>query len=223
LAGVGLILGSFKGTLTDIQLSAAEQEGLVDILARPSIATMDNEAASIRSGTKFYIKTSGDVNIGSGGSGTSTSSSGTNLQEIETGIELKVTPQISVNDFIKLAINATESEADFTKAIDGVPAVIDNTAETNIMLKDGETTIIGGLFRVRDAQTVKGIPGLMKIPLLGSLFKSKSKAREKSELLIFITPKIINSAVSTLPYFSEKDSVHNPDENAKEQRLKKKK
>ncbi|MBU0505274.1 MAG: secretin N-terminal domain-containing protein [bacterium] len=223
LAGVGLILGSFKGSLTDIQLSMAEQHGDINILARPSIATMDNQAATIRSGTTFYIKTSGDVNIGSSDTGTSSSSSGSNLQEIATGIELVVTPQISLNNYIKLAIEATESEADFTKAIDGVPAVIDNVAQTTVMLKNQETTIIGGLFRVRDARTVKGVPGLMKIPILGNLFKSKTKSTEKSELLIFITPKVIDSAVTTLPHFIEQESAYNPVPNVSAQKKNKKK
>ncbi|MBI2091584.1 MAG: hypothetical protein HYT75_01125 [Deltaproteobacteria bacterium] len=222
LGGVGMILGSFRGTLTDVQLTTAEQKGDVSILSRPSVTTINNHSASIRSGAKFYVKTSGNVTIG--GTTGAAVSTGTNLQQIVTGIELKVTPQISMDEFIKLDIAATESEADFTKAIEGIPAVLDNTATTTVMLKNGETTIIGGLFRVRDAKTIKGIPGLMKIPILGNLFKSKSKTKARSELLIFITPKIIESTLSSLPHYEEPDSMYytepilNPERKEKKKR-----
>lgn len=203
-SGVGLILGSFKGILTDIQISAAERNGDLSILARPTIATLNNQSAKIRSGTKFYVKTTGDFNIG----GTTTTQS--NLQEINTGIELDVTPQISGNEFIRLDITATQSEADFTQAIDGVPAVEDKTAQTTVQLRDGETTIIGGLFNLRDARVVHGVPGLMQVPILGNLFKSKTKTKSKRELLIFLTPKVIESAVAELPFFQEPESFFNP-------------
>lgn len=208
-AGVGLILGSFKGTLTDIQLTAAEQNGDINILSKPSVATLNNMAASIRSGEKFYVKTNGNISIGGAGT-TTTNSIGSNLQEIDTGIELKVTPQISANGFIKLDINATQSEADFSRAIDGVPAVLDNSASTTVMLQDGETTIIGGLFKRKDVKSVKGIPGLMNIPLAGNLFKSRTKSKSKAELVIFITPRIIEEPVKQLDSFSEPDSILNP-------------
>jgi len=204
ISGVGLILGSFKGVLTDTQISAAERNGDLSVLARPTIATLENQAAKIRSGTKFYVKTTGDFNIG----GTTTTQS--NLQEINTGIELNVTPQISGKDFIRLDITATQSEADFTQAIEGVPAVEDKTAQTTVQLRDGETTIIGGLFNLRDAKVVQGVPGLMQVPIFGNLFKSKTKTKSKRELLIFLTPRVIESAVAELPFFQEPESIFNP-------------
>ncbi|MFH1654311.1 MAG: secretin N-terminal domain-containing protein [Pseudomonadota bacterium] len=213
LGGLGLILGSFRGILTDFQLSAAEQKGEIDILSRPSIVTLNNQQASIRSGVKFYVRTSGDVTIGTGGgggggtsAGTAVGSSGT-LQEIDTGIELKVTPQITTGGLVKLTIAATESEADFSRAIQGIPAVIDSTATTTVLLKDGDTTIIGGLFRVRDAKSVKGVPGLYKIPIIGNLFKSKTSINNRTELLIFITPSIVQNVVKSLPHFQEPQSI----------------
>jgi len=207
LAGAGLILGSFKGILTDIQLSAAEEQGDVTVLARPTISTLNNQEASIRSGSKFYVKTNGNVSIG----GISTPTNASNLQEIDTGIELKVTPQISDTGYIRMDISATQSEANFAKAVDGVPSVDDKSAQTTVSLMDGETTIIGGLFQLKDAKTVRGVPGLMKIPIMGNLFKGKTKTKARRELLIFLTPRIVDSAVASLPSFEEKDSVYNPD------------
>jgi type IV pilus assembly protein PilQ len=204
ISGLGLVLGSFGGVLTDAQISAAERNGDLNVLARPTIVTLDNQPAKIRSGTKFYVKTTGDFNIG----GTTTTQS--NLQEINTGIELNVTPHVAGDGFIKLDIVATQSEADFAQAIDGIPAVDDKTAETSVQLRDGETTIIGGLFSLKDAKTVQGIPGLMKVPIFGNLFKSKTKTKSKRELLIFLTPRVVDSAVAELPYFEEPESMFNP-------------
>ncbi len=137
-----------------------------------------------------------------------------------------MTPQISVNNYIRLEIDATKSEADFTRSIEGIPAVQDSKATTTVMLRDGETTIIGGLFKVKDAQTVRGVPGLMKIPILGNLFKSRTKSKSKTELLIFITPTIIDSAVYSLEHFKEPESkfnVQNKVTAAKEEESKKQK
>ena len=207
LGGIGLILGSFRGTMTDVQITAAEQNGTINVLARPSIVTMDNQVATIRSGMKFYVKTNADISIGGGGTSGS-AALGNNLQEIDTGIELKVTPQVSSNNFIKLQIEATQSEPDFSQEVEGIPTVIDNKATTSVLLKDGETTIIGGLFKIRDARTVKGVPGLMKIPILGNLFKTRKKEKEKKELLIFISPHIVKEHVRRLDHFTEKESTY---------------
>ncbi len=204
LGGLGLIIGNVESTIADVQLSAAEERGDIKILSRPSIATLNNHSAKIRSGVKFYVVTSAAITVGG------TGNSATNLQEIGTGIELQVTPQISVNDSIKLEIEAVESEADFSRAVEGIPAVIDSTATTNVMLKNGDTTIIGGLYRVRETDAKQGVPGLMRIPFLGSLFKSNTKTQQKSELLIFITPKIVEKPIEELPHFSEPGSAYHP-------------
>ncbi|MBI4209803.1 MAG: hypothetical protein HY538_08905 [Deltaproteobacteria bacterium] len=205
LGGLGLIIGNVDSTIADLQLSAAEEKGDIKILSRPSVATLNNHSAKIRSGVKFYVVTSAAITVGQ------TGDSSTNLQQIGTGIELQVTPQISVNDLIKLEIEAVESEADFSRAVEGIPAVIDSTATTTVMLKNGDTTIIGGLYRVRETEAERGIPGLMRIPLLGYLFKSDTKTQQKSELLIFITPKIIEKPIEELPHFSEPGSAyHSP-------------
>ena len=207
VSGLGLIMGSFKGTMTDVQITAAEQKGLIDLLARPSIVTMDNQPATIRSGITFYIKTNADISIGGGG-GTGTAGLGSNLQEIETGIELKVTPQVSQNKYVKLYIEATQSEPDFSQEVENIPTVIDNKASTTVLLKDGETTIIGGMFKLREGKSVEGVPGLMKIPIFGNLFKSRKKEKEKKELLIFITPYLVKDQLHMLPHFTEDHSAY---------------
>ncbi len=202
--GLSLLLG-FGSTLTDVQLSAAEENGSVKILSKPTISTLNNQPAKIHSGIKFYVKTSGDISI-SGASSTATSGT-SNLESIETGIDLVVTPQISINEYIKLNISATESSPDFSRAVDGIPAIIDNTANTTVLLKNKETTVIGGLIQKRESNTQKGVPYLSRVPILGALFRSKTKAETKSELIIFITPTILKTGLTELPKSLQKNSV----------------
>lgn len=190
-SGVGLIIGSLAGgTTIDMQITAAEQKGDLDIISEPTIVTSNGVAANIRSGETIYIKTTGDITIGStGGSSTTGGSSG--LQEVKTGIELTVTPQISVDDYIKLGITTKTSQLDFTRTVDGIPVIIDSDAGTSVVVKDGETTVIGGLSKLTGSKTRKNVPFFSKIPLLGNLFKSRAKYRQNKDLMIFIKPTIV--------------------------------
>jgi type II secretory pathway component GspD/PulD (secretin) len=113
------------------------------------------------------------------------------LEEIETGVQLDVTPQITPNNFIKLTINAEESEADFSRAVQGLPTIIDNVATTTVILQDGETAVIGGLIRRRESHQKNSVPGFSKIPVVGLFFKSTTKTKNFTELMVFITPRII--------------------------------
>jgi type II secretory pathway component GspD/PulD (secretin) len=102
-----------------------------------------------------------------------------------------------------MVINVTESQPDFSKPVDGTPSIIDNTAATTVLLGNGETTVIGGLFQMNKSKSVRGVPGLQRIPLLGALFSSTRKQRTKKELMIFITPTIMDRGLATLPEHEE--------------------
>lgn len=190
-SGLGLIIGSLAGgTTIDVQITAAEQNGDLNIISEPTIVTSNGVPANIRSGETMYIKTVGDITIGATG-GTSTTGGSTGLQQVQTGIELNVTPQISVDDYIKLNIATKTSQLDFTRTVDGIPVIIDSDASTSVVVKDGETTVIGGLAKLTGSKTRKAVPGFSKIPLLGNLFKSSAKYRQNKDLMIFIKPTII--------------------------------
>lgn len=193
----GLLIGSFfKQTNLDIQITAAEQRGDVYVISDPSIVTSNGRPANIRSGATLLVQGSSTVNIGTTsptGAASTGTSTGSGLQEIETGIELKVTPQITINDFVKMDIEATTSTPDFSRAVQGVPIILDNIAKTTVLVKDGETTVIGGLSRFSDNLTKKDVPYLSKIPLLGNVFKSKAASKENSELMVFIKPNIVRA------------------------------
>lgn len=173
----------------DVQLTAAEEKGEINIISKPSVITVNNKPAQIRSGVTLYVKSNSDINVGTTGSSSSASTS--DIQAIETGIQLDVTPQVTADRLIKLIIEANESEADFSRTVDGIPAILDNTATTTVILADGETAVIGGLLKRKDTLTHKGVPGLSKIPLIGLLFKSKTKQKTNNELMVFITPHIL--------------------------------
>ena len=139
----------------EAQLTAAEDKGDIHILSKPSVMTLNNMPAKIRSGSKIYVKSTSSISVGTAGGTSSTGATG-GLQEIETGIQLTVTPQISIEDYIKMKIDATESEADFSKTVDGIPSILDNTASTTVLVKDGETTVIGGLYRTKSTKEKRG-------------------------------------------------------------------
>ena len=192
-SGIGIILGRLVGGASiETKLLMAEENGTIRILSEPSIITLNNTPAKIRSGLKIYVKSTSDITVGGGGG--SASGSESDLQEIDTGVELSVTPQITRNEFLKLKIEAVESEADFSRTVDGIPSILDNTATTTVVLKSGDTTVIGGLMRTRATKTTRGVPGVSKVPVMGWLFKNRSKTTVESELLIFITPSIIKKA-----------------------------
>ncbi|MBI4373737.1 MAG: hypothetical protein HY542_02565 [Deltaproteobacteria bacterium] len=190
-SGVQFLISKIGG-IVDIegQLTAAEQKGDISILSKPSVSTLNNMPAKIRSGTKIYVKSTSSISLGTTAGSAGGDTSG--LQEIDTGIELTVTPQITVDNTIKLKIDATQSEADFSRTVDGIPAVVDSTASTTVILEDGSTAVIGGLYRVRSSIQRKGVPGFNKIPILGYLFQNKSKTKTDTELMIFITPKLVS-------------------------------
>lgn len=178
------------GTNLDLQLTAAEERGDIRILSKPQVTTINNTPASIKSGVTIYVKSNSDITIGTSGGAAGAGTS--NLQAIETGIQLDVTPQITPNDYIKLTIEANESEADFSRTVDGIPAILDNTATTTVILRNGETAVIGGLIKKRESTTRRSVPGISKVPVIGLFFKSKSKTNRHTELMVFITPRILD-------------------------------
>lgn len=199
LGAMGFTFGKLTGDplLLDLRISAGERNGHLKIVSQPKVTTLNNTAATIHSGLNFQVRTplllqGGQVGtVGqvaqTGGQG----GLGLGFQLITTGIDLIVTPQISADDFIHLNIVASKSEADFARSVDGIPGVSEKRASTAVLVKDGETTVIGGLYRSTASDTENSIPYLSQIPILGWLFKSHSKTADNEELLVFITPHIV--------------------------------
>lgn len=169
-------------------LSAAEAEGKLKVLSDPKIATLNNQAANINVTTQIPYVTS---NIIAGGLGTQSQT----VTYITTGIQLAVTPTINADGRITLLLNPNVSQPSVTVAgnsATGAPAVDSRIAQTTVLVRDGETIVIGGLIHDSVSNQVAKIPILGDIPIIGWLFKNKSVVRIRNELLIFVTPKILD-------------------------------
>lgn len=181
-SGADILIGRLPGnTNIQLRLSAAESTGAIRIISKPKVTTINNRTAKIRSGVKIFVKIDGGAD------------EGPTLKEIDTGIELSVTPQITINRMIKMMIEATESEADFSRTVDGIPAILDNSATTTVLIPDGETAVIGGLLKVRTTKERRKVPGVGDVPVLGWLFRSTNRTKDNNELMLFITPQVLDS------------------------------
>ena len=168
-------LASIGGSILDAQLSALESSGRGKIISSPKIATLDNTEALIQSGKKIPYQT--------------ISSEGTRVQFIDATISLRVTPHITPNDYINMKILATKNEqGDNTSA---GPTIITREAHTDMLVKDGDTVVIGGLYKRNTSTSRAGLPGLSSLPIIGRLFRHDTERDDNDELLIFLTPRIL--------------------------------
>jgi type IV pilus assembly protein PilQ len=165
------------------QLMALQEEGVLNILSKPSITTQDHQKAIIRSGKEVPYQTV----EGTGSDQT------VNIEWKEAVIKLEVTPHIIDDQMVRLEILTNKDELDFSTSVNGNPTIITKNAETSVMLLDGQTTVIAGLNKEKKTDNQQGIPGLKDMPGLGWLFKNMNKQKEKEELLIFITPHILDN------------------------------
>jgi len=159
----------------DMRLNAAASAGLIKIVSTPKIATLNNKTAKITQGQSIPYQNT-------------TATTGATTQFVQAVLSLEVKPHINANGTIMMEIKATNNSA----GAGNPPPINTKEATTEMLLKDGETTVIGGIFKEDDTQTEDGVPFLMDIPFLGRLFKSSETRKIKSELLIFITPRILN-------------------------------
>jgi type IV pilus assembly protein PilQ len=194
--GLGMVIGSLKNNLfLDIELAAAEQEGRARIISRPKITTLNKQTATIHSGLTFRVKTINTTTTTTTTAAAAVAAANAairaTIEEVETGIDLTVTPEISSDGFVILNIDIQKSEPDFSRTIDGIPGVTEKSASANVLVKDGETTVIGGLLRNSSSNSDTRVPFFSKIPVVGWLFKSRSSTSDREELLVFITPNIV--------------------------------
>ena len=169
-------------------LKLLDQNGAINVLSTPNIMTSDNKEAEIFVGENVPFLTQTNL--------TSTGLSQQSIERKDTGITLKITPQITEGEYIKLDIYQ-EISAVKDALFKGAAADITTTkraAKTSVVVKDSDTVVIGGLIQNRDEETVNKIPILGDIPLLGYLFKTKSKTRQKTNLMILLTPRIVRDA-----------------------------
>jgi type IV pilus assembly protein PilQ len=182
LSGSGITFGYLSPDRTfglDLQLSAIETIGQGKVISNPKIMTVDNGKAKILQGKSIPVR--------------KLTSEGTVSTEFkDVTMELNVVPHITPDRSIGMAIEIKKEELDPTvPSIEGVPGTDKKEANTNVIIKDGETVVIGGMYKITTSDADSGVPGLMKLPILGWLFKNNLKTSNTTELLIFITPRII--------------------------------
>ena len=176
-------MSNLLGTFTlDLQLNAAESEGLVKVISAPRVMTQDNVSAEIQSG--FQIPYQTRINFT------------TTIQYVDATLRLSVTPQITESGTVIMDINVQKNEPTTGLAVEGASGTPLSTrsAHTRLMVRDGGTAVIGGIYQVKENDSRTRLPFVYQIPILGNLFKTHNVSTSHDELLIFITPRIIRGA-----------------------------
>ncbi|HVR98905.1 MAG TPA: type IV pilus secretin PilQ [Thermoanaerobaculia bacterium] len=173
---LGNVLNTFQ---LDIALQAAESEGLINILSAPKVATLNNEQASIQSGLQIPIQTVANNTV--------------TVQFVNATLRLDVTPQVTAEGTVLMDINISKREPQLAFLVPGATnaPIATKEARTRLVVRDGGTAVIGGIYRVSSDEGEDRVPGLANIPVVGYLFRNKSRREENEELLIFITPRVI--------------------------------
>lgn len=177
---MGLTLGSVDGNFNlSVRLSAAEASGAVRIVSSPRILTLDNNTASIEQGTLIPYS--------------QVSAQGVQTAFQEAKLSLEVTPHVTADGAVQLDVSVTRDEPDFTRtSARGDPTILKREAETQLLVEDGRTAVIGGIYTRNSGRTVDQVPFFGDIPILGVLFQRRRMTDQRNELLIFLTPRIVN-------------------------------
>jgi type IV pilus assembly protein PilQ len=179
-AAIGLSMGSLSGNVNvSVRLSAFETSGDLRIISAPRILTLDNHAATISQGTSIPYSQVGAQGVQ------------TTFQEAV--LSLNVTPHVTNDGAVSMDVSITRNEADFNqRSARGDPTILKRQAQTTLLVQDGHTAVIGGIFTRNSGHGLDQIPFFGDIPILGVLFQHRTQRDARSELLIFLTPRIVN-------------------------------
>jgi type IV pilus assembly protein PilQ len=171
-------MGNIANTFQlDMALSAMETRGNGRIISAPKTTTQNNMEAIMMQGKQIPVQTTQNNTI--------------SVIYRPAALELKVTPQITADGTVVTKLEISNNSADFANLVNGIPPITTQSIKTTVLVKDGGTIVVGGMYKVEKTLTKNGVPLLSKIPLLGNLFKSSTRRNEQRELLVFITPRII--------------------------------
>jgi type IV pilus assembly protein PilQ len=176
------------GYLLDVELSALQEEGRGEVISNPRVVTSNQREAVITQGQEVGYVTIQPATAG----GPPTPS----VQFKDVVLQMRVTPTIT-NDgrvFLNMAVKKDEVEGFIDTSIGDVPQISKREVNTAVLVEDGQTVVIGGVYEFRDSNDLRKVPFLAEIPFLGNLFKNKSRSKQKAELLIFVTPKVLKVA-----------------------------
>jgi type IV pilus assembly protein PilQ len=177
---LGLVFSTLSGSgltarILDVKLALAESEGKTKVISAPKVIAMNGQEAMIRRGDQLILPAT--ENVAS--------------QTVDANLSLKVTPTVSYNNYISLQVDVTDDQAL------SITRIQKKSISTKLLIKNGDTVVIGGIYTENQGTDESGIPGLRRIPLLGWLFKAQSITNRKTELLIFLTPSVVGSTLKS--------------------------
>ncbi|WP_417661831.1 type IV pilus secretin PilQ [Pseudomonas sp.] len=175
--GIGFVTDN---TILDLELSAMEKTGNGEVVSQPKVVTSDKETAKILKGADIPYQEA-------------SSSGATSTTFVEAALSLEVTPQITPDNRIIMEVKVNKDEPDFANQVNGTPTIRKNEVNAKVLVNDGETIVIGGVFSNEQRKGVDKVPFLGDLPYLGRLFRRDIVEDSKSELLIFLTPRIMNT------------------------------
>lgn len=200
-SALDLTLGSLnESQLLDLRLTQLEDQQKIKIISRPRIITRNNQQAVIKSVDILRVRLPGSTILGGYGVAVA-------FQGIEVGVMLKVRPQVSADGFILLDLQAVSSSLVPNEQVDNIPVESERATESHVLLRDGQTLVVGGIYRLEDTTQNEGTPYLQSIPGLGWLFGEAERHTNRTDLVIFVTPHRIPMdralEASTLPTSSQ--------------------
>ena len=180
---IGLAIAKLPfGTLLDLELSAAQSEGKSETVSSPKVITANQQEAVIESGQEVPYQEA-------------SSSGATSTSFKKAVLSLKVTPQITPDDRIIMDLAVNKDAPDFGNLVNGVPPINTQNVETQVLVDNGETVVLGGVYEQTKTKSINRVPFFGDLPLVGVLFRSKTETNDKQELLIFVTPKLLKEDI----------------------------
>jgi type IV pilus assembly protein PilQ len=181
-SAIGLTMGSVAGAFNlNLRLSAMESTGQVRILSSPRITTMDNIDATIEQGVSIPVSV--------------VSAMGAQTQFVDAKLHLGVRPHVTNEGTIMLTVNVTKNEPDFVNTGSrGDPTILKKEAKTTMLVRDGDTAVIGGIYTRNSGLSFNKVPFFADIPVVGWFFRNRKENDNRTEFLVFLTPRIVNRA-----------------------------
>jgi type IV pilus assembly protein PilQ len=177
-SAIGISLGNILGSFNlDAALTALERQGRGRLLSTPKITTQNNQAAEIKQGVQIPIQTVANNTV--------------TVSFQDAVLTLKVTPQITEAGTVILTVDVQNNSADFANLVNGIPPINTQSARTQVLVRDGATAVIGGIYQSNEQTSQNQTPFLGRVPILGYLFRNRFVTSTNNELLLFITPRII--------------------------------
>ncbi len=182
---LNFIAGKIGSYLLQLELSAMQQEGKGEIVSSPRVVTSDQSTAVIKQGVEIPYQEA-------------SSSGATSVSFKEAVLKLEVTPHITPDDRVIMDLKINKDNADFTRSILGVPPLDTRSIETSVLVENGETVVLGGVFEREETVGSERIPFFGDLPYVGFMFKQELRTDNNKELLIFVTPKILKDSLSAV-------------------------